>query len=106
MSNADPAPRDGSQAKDSGWAGRLKPPWHLERDGGKKPALLADRSDRVILLTGSLCDRNEALAMKTVPADCVFAPDEIPNLPHVDVDQAKKYALAKSKEAVAHVRGG
>ena len=44
--------------------------------------------------------------MKTVPADCVVAPDEIPNLPHVDVDQATKYAPAKSKEAVAHVRGG
>jgi hypothetical protein len=44
--------------------------------------------------------------MKIVPADCVVAPDEIPNLPHVDVDQATKYALAKSKEAVAHVRSG
>jgi hypothetical protein len=32
-------------------------------------------------------------------------PDDIPNLPHVDVDQAAKYALAKIKEAVVHVRG-
>jgi pyruvate dehydrogenase (quinone) len=37
--------------------------------------------------------------------DCVVAADEMPNLPHVDIDQAAKYALAKIKEAVARVRG-
>ena len=37
--------------------------------------------------------------------DGVVAADEMPNLPHVDIDQAAKYALAKIKEAVAHVRG-
>jgi len=33
--------------------------------------------------------------------DCIVAADEMPNLPHVDIDQAAKYALAEIREAVA-----
>jgi pyruvate dehydrogenase (quinone) len=36
--------------------------------------------------------------------DCVIAADEMPNLTHVDIDKATKYAFAKIREAVAQVR--
>jgi len=37
--------------------------------------------------------------------DCVAAPDEMPNLPHIEYEQIGHYALAKIKEAVAAVTG-
>ncbi|UGV25250.1 pyruvate dehydrogenase [Rhodopseudomonas boonkerdii] len=37
--------------------------------------------------------------------DCVVAADEIPNLPHIDVNMIGNYALAKIKEAVMSVTG-
>jgi thiamine pyrophosphate-dependent acetolactate synthase large subunit-like protein len=50
---------------------------------------------------------NEALAVNG-PAivDCVVAADEMPNMPHVDLEQAGHYALAKIKETVARFYGG
>jgi hypothetical protein len=32
--------------------------------------------------------------------DCVVAQDELPNFPHMEVDQAKNYVVAKVKEAM------
>jgi len=37
--------------------------------------------------------------------DCVVAADEIPNLPHFDIDQAGHYAIAKVKEALIAATG-
>src|ERR1700756_582351 len=37
--------------------------------------------------------------------DCVVAADELPNIPHVEIDLAPPYALAKVKEAVIAVTG-
>ncbi|SFL81214.1 pyruvate dehydrogenase (quinone) [Bradyrhizobium sp. NFR13] len=37
--------------------------------------------------------------------DCVVAPDEIPNLPHIDAAMVGNYALAKIREAVMAVTG-
>src|SRR5262249_25250926 len=37
--------------------------------------------------------------------DCVVVPDERPNLPHIDLNLAKNYAIAKIKEAVIAVTG-
>ena len=37
--------------------------------------------------------------------DCVVAADEIPNLPHFDVEQAGHYAIAKIREAVIAATG-
>jgi hypothetical protein len=46
----------------------------------------------------------EALAIDG-PAivDCVVAADEMPNLPHIDLDKIGHYAVAKIKEAVLAV---
>jgi hypothetical protein len=43
-----------------------------------------------------------------VPAivDAVVVADEMPNLPHIDLEQAGHYAVAKIKEAVLAVTGG
>ena len=43
----------------------------------------------------------EALAVDG-PAivDCIVAPDELPNMPRIDLGLAKNYAIAKIKEAV------
>jgi pyruvate dehydrogenase (quinone) len=38
--------------------------------------------------------------------DCVVAADELPNFPHVELEQAGDYAKAKIKEAVLAVTGG
>ena len=38
--------------------------------------------------------------------DCVVLADEMPNLPHVELDQVGRYAVARIKEAVAAVTGG
>jgi pyruvate dehydrogenase (quinone) len=38
--------------------------------------------------------------------DAVVAADEMPNMPHVELEQVGHYALAKIKEAVMTVRGG
>jgi thiamine pyrophosphate-dependent acetolactate synthase large subunit-like protein len=48
----------------------------------------------------------EALAVDG-PAivDCVVDPDELPNMPHVDLGLAKNYAIAKIKEAVIAATG-
>ncbi len=56
------------------------------------------------LLTAEI---NEALAVNG-PAivDCVVAADEMPNMPHVELEQAGHYALAKIKETVARFYGG
>jgi pyruvate dehydrogenase (quinone) len=56
------------------------------------------------LLTAEL---NEALAIDG-PAiiDCVVPADEMPNVPHVELDQIGNYAIAKIKEAVHAVTGG
>jgi pyruvate dehydrogenase (quinone) len=50
---------------------------------------------------------NEALACPG-PAivACGVAPDEMPNLPHIELEQAGGYAIAKIKEAIAAVVGG
>src|SRR5215468_5045258 len=37
--------------------------------------------------------------------DCVVVPDELPNLPHIDLSLAKNYAIAKIREAVIAVTG-
>jgi thiamine pyrophosphate-dependent acetolactate synthase large subunit-like protein len=37
---------------------------------------------------------------------CGVVPDEMPNLPHVELEQVAGYALAKVKEAIAAVTGG
>jgi pyruvate dehydrogenase (quinone) len=49
---------------------------------------------------------NEALTVDG-PAivDCVVAADELPNLPHVDLDMIGRFALAKTKEAVLAITG-
>ena len=48
----------------------------------------------------------EALAIDG-PAivDCVVVPDELPNMPHIDLGLAKNYAIAKIKEAVIAATG-
>ena len=38
--------------------------------------------------------------------DAVVVADEMPNLPHVDLEQVGRFALAKVKEAVLAVTGG
>ncbi len=38
--------------------------------------------------------------------DAVVNPDELPNLPHLEINVLRKYAIAKVKEAVLAVRGG
>jgi thiamine pyrophosphate-dependent acetolactate synthase large subunit-like protein len=38
--------------------------------------------------------------------DAVVASDEMPNMPHIELDQAGHYAIAKIKEAVLAVTGG
>ena len=38
--------------------------------------------------------------------DCVVAPNELPNLPHVELEQAGNFAKAKIKEAILAVTGG
>jgi pyruvate dehydrogenase (quinone) len=38
--------------------------------------------------------------------DAVVAADEMPNMPHVELEQAGHYAIAKIKEAVLAVTGG
>jgi len=50
----------------------------------------------------------EALAVDG-PGDCptpFVAADEMPNMPHVELDQVGHYAVAKIKEAVLAVTGG
>jgi pyruvate dehydrogenase (quinone) len=37
--------------------------------------------------------------------DCVVVPDELPNMPHIDLGLAKNYAIAKIKEAVIAATG-
>jgi len=37
--------------------------------------------------------------------DCVVAADELPNIPHIELDLAAHYAIAKVKEAVIAVTG-
>jgi pyruvate dehydrogenase (quinone) len=37
--------------------------------------------------------------------DCVVAADELPNLPHIDLDMVEHYAVAKIKEALLTVTG-
>jgi pyruvate dehydrogenase (quinone) len=56
------------------------------------------------LLTAEL---NEAFAIDG-PAiiDCVVPADEMPNVPHVELDQIGNYAIAKIKEAIHAVTGG
>jgi pyruvate dehydrogenase (quinone) len=50
---------------------------------------------------------NEAFAIDG-PAivDCVVPADEMPNLPHIELDQIGNYAIAKIKEAIHAVTGG
>jgi pyruvate dehydrogenase (quinone) len=50
---------------------------------------------------------NEAFAIDG-PAiiDCVVPADEMPNMPHVELDQIRNYAVAKIKEAIHAVTGG
>ena len=60
----------------------------------------ADHPDK---LRGAIA---EALAVDG-PAivDCVVVPDELPNMPHIDLGLAKNYAIAKIKEAVIAATG-
>jgi pyruvate dehydrogenase (quinone) len=37
--------------------------------------------------------------------DCVVAAEELPNLPHIDLDRVEHYAVAKIKEALLAVTG-
>jgi hypothetical protein len=37
--------------------------------------------------------------------DCVVAADEMPNMPHLEMEQTGNYAVTKIKEAVAAVTG-
>ena len=41
-----------------------------------------------------------------VIVDCVVAADEMPNIPHIDLQEAGNYAKAKIKEAILEVTGG
>jgi pyruvate dehydrogenase (quinone) len=38
--------------------------------------------------------------------DCVVVADELPNLPHVELDKIENYAKAKVKETVLAITGG
>jgi pyruvate dehydrogenase (quinone) len=38
--------------------------------------------------------------------DCVVAADELPNLPHIDLERAENFAKAKVKETILEVTGG
>src|SRR5262249_5807399 len=38
--------------------------------------------------------------------DCVVVPNEMPNMPHIELEQVEGYAIAKIKEAVYAVTGG
>jgi pyruvate dehydrogenase (quinone) len=38
--------------------------------------------------------------------DCVVPADELPNLPHIDLERAKNFAIAKVKEQILAVTGG
>ena len=38
--------------------------------------------------------------------DCVVPADELPNLPHFDLESAKNFAIAKVKETILAVTGG
>jgi pyruvate dehydrogenase (quinone) len=38
--------------------------------------------------------------------DCVVAADELPNMPHLDLEKIGNFAKAKIKEAVLAVTGG
>ena len=50
---------------------------------------------------------NEAFALDG-PAiiDCVVPANEMPNMPHIELDQIGNYAVAKIKEAIHAVTGG
>ena len=37
--------------------------------------------------------------------DCVVAADELPNMPHIDVEKMGNFAKAKIKEAILEVTG-
>jgi thiamine pyrophosphate-dependent acetolactate synthase large subunit-like protein len=37
--------------------------------------------------------------------DCVVAPEEMPNFPHLELEKVGNYALAKTKEAIIAVTG-
>jgi pyruvate dehydrogenase (quinone) len=37
--------------------------------------------------------------------DCAVAADELPNIPHIELDLAKNYAIPKIKEAAIAVTG-
>ena len=53
-----------------------------------------------------LAEINEALqAEGPAIVDCVVAADEMPNFPHLELDQIGHYAMAKIKEAVLAVTG-
>jgi thiamine pyrophosphate-dependent acetolactate synthase large subunit-like protein len=50
---------------------------------------------------------SEALAIDgPVIVDAVVAADEMPNMPHIELEQVGHYAMAKIKEAVLAVTGG
>ena len=38
--------------------------------------------------------------------DCVVAADELPNLPHIELERIGNYAKAKIKETILAVTGG
>jgi pyruvate dehydrogenase (quinone) len=38
--------------------------------------------------------------------DCVVPADEMPNLPHIEMNQIGNYAVAKIREAIHTVSGG
>jgi pyruvate dehydrogenase (quinone) len=38
--------------------------------------------------------------------DCVVAADELPNLPHIDLEKIENFAKAKVKETILAVTGG
>lgn len=55
---------------------------------------------------GELAEINEAFeAEGPAIVDCVVAADEMPNFPHLELDQIGRYAIAKMKEAVIAVIG-
>jgi len=50
--------------------------------------------------------RAEAVAVDaSAIVDCIVAADELPDIPHIELDLASRYDIAKVKEAVIAVTG-
>jgi thiamine pyrophosphate-dependent acetolactate synthase large subunit-like protein len=69
---------------------------YLGRRAGKaeKPGELRDAVDQALKADGPAI------------VDCMVAADEMPNIPHLELEEAGNYAKAKIKEAILEVTGG